>query len=288
MHVASLATSISDEAMAIAKAAHLSAINGASMRSRLIAGAQVANFHLYRGEYAEALAVVDEIRSRRLDSSPDGLYVEDSDLILYLGIKADALAGLGRLGDAAAQIVEGVELCPPEPPVQDTVNMLGAGLVVTAAQGKPELAARLFGWLDRGRSGGFYDIHDRKAALSAMRIVRRQLGETAVELAIRDGAATDPLELLRSLPGWVAESATAAARETLRHGDLTRREVEIVELVAQGKSNQEIADALFISPKTASVHVGNIKEKLGARTRLEVALRAREMGWATVARTVFD
>ena len=78
------------------------------------------------------------------------------------------------------------------------------------------------------------------------------------------------------------------ARETLRHGELTRREVEIVELVAQGKSNGEIAERLFISSKTASVHVANIKEKLGLSTRLEVALWAREMGLANVARTALD
>jgi DNA-binding NarL/FixJ family response regulator len=111
-----------------------------------------------------------------------------------------------------------------------------------------------------------------------MRTVRRQLGETAVALAMRDGAAADPVGLVRSLPRWLAERATTAAGNTLRHGDLTRREVEIVEFVAQGKSNGEIAEALFISPKTASVHVGNIKQKLGARTRLEVALWARQVG----------
>jgi predicted ATPase/DNA-binding CsgD family transcriptional regulator len=279
MHVTSLRKSIDEEAIAAAKAAYLSATHGAPMRARLMAGGQVANFYLYRREYAEALAVVDQIRSKLLDTGPNGLFVEDNDAILYLGIKANALAGLGRLGEAAAQIVEAVELCPPEPPLQDVVNILAAALIVTAAQGKFDLAARLFGWLDQGRSGGFYDLHDREAAVSAMRTVRRQLGETAVALAMLDGAAADPVGLVRSLPRWLAERATtAAAGNTLRHGDLTRREVEIVEFVAQGKSNGEIAEALFISPKTASVHVGNIKQKLGARTRLEVALWARQVG----------
>jgi len=116
--------------------------------------------------------------------------------------------------------------------------------------------------------------------VDVMRAVRRQLGATAVELAIRDGAAADPVKLLHSLPELLSDGTTTSALEPLRHGDLTRREIEILELVAQGMSNRQIADALFISPKTASVHVGNIKEKLGAQNRLEVALRARAMGLA--------
>lgn len=280
MFVASIRPRIDDDAMAAAMAAHLSAINGASMRMRLLTEGNVAMFYVYGHEYAEALAGVDQVLSRRLDTGPNGLFFEDSDVIWYFHIRSEALAGLGRLSEAAAQIVEAVELCPTEPPLQDVVAILASAQLVTAAQGKHELAARLFGWLDQGPSGGRFDIQDHKAALAAMRMVRHQLGETAVALAIRDGAAADPLELLRSLPEWLAESATTAARETLRHGDLTRREVEIVELVAQGKSNREIADALFISPKTASVHVANIKEKLGVSTRLEIALWAREMGFA--------
>ena len=156
------------------------------------------------------------------------------------------------------------------------MHILAAAQLLCAALGMHELAARLFGWLDHG---GRFDVPDRKVALATMRTARRQLGETAVALAIRDGAAADPVQLLRSLPEWLAETPATAGRERLRHGDLTRREVEIVQLVAQGKSNREIADALFISPKTASAHVANIKEKLGAQTRLEVALRAREMGF---------
>ena len=66
----------------------------------------------------------------------------------------------------------------------------------------------------------------------------------------------------------------------MRHGELTKREVEILGLVGQGKSDPEIAEILVISPKTASVHVTNIKGKLGLESRLEVALRARDLGLA--------
>jgi DNA-binding CsgD family transcriptional regulator len=58
---------------------------------------------------------------------------------------------------------------------------------------------------------------------------------------------------------------------------LTGREVEVLRLVAAGRSNREIAAALVISPKTASVHVSNILAKLGAATRTEAAVKAHQL-----------
>ena len=52
---------------------------------------------------------------------------------------------------------------------------------------------------------------------------------------------------------------------------LSAREWEVLELVAAGRSNAEIAEALFISPKTASVHVTHILDKLGVNNRVEAA-----------------
>ena len=59
---------------------------------------------------------------------------------------------------------------------------------------------------------------------------------------------------------------------------LTARETEILGLVAQGRSNGEVARQLFISTKTVSVHVSNILAKLGASGRTEAAAIARRDG----------
>jgi DNA-binding CsgD family transcriptional regulator len=59
---------------------------------------------------------------------------------------------------------------------------------------------------------------------------------------------------------------------------LTSREAEVLVLVAAGRSNRQIAQALFISPKTASVHVSNILAKLGVSTRVEAAAVAHRLG----------
>ncbi|MFD9075731.1 helix-turn-helix transcriptional regulator, partial [Streptomyces lasiicapitis] len=59
---------------------------------------------------------------------------------------------------------------------------------------------------------------------------------------------------------------------------LTVRERDVLRLVAAGRSNRQIAEELFISPKTASVHVSNILAKLGASGRGEAAAIAHRLG----------
>ena len=58
---------------------------------------------------------------------------------------------------------------------------------------------------------------------------------------------------------------------------LTPREIEVLRLVADGKTNSEIARDLFISTKTASVHVSHILAKLGVSSRVQAAGIARDM-----------
>ena len=59
---------------------------------------------------------------------------------------------------------------------------------------------------------------------------------------------------------------------------LTPREREVLQLVADGRSNPQIAAELFISRKTASVHVSNILGKLGVASRGEAAAVAHRLG----------
>jgi DNA-binding NarL/FixJ family response regulator len=60
--------------------------------------------------------------------------------------------------------------------------------------------------------------------------------------------------------------------------NLTARELEVLRLLVEGRSNRQIAEQLFISNKTASVHVTNLLAKLGVHSRLEAAAMARRLG----------
>jgi non-specific serine/threonine protein kinase len=63
-------------------------------------------------------------------------------------------------------------------------------------------------------------------------------------------------------------------------GELTAREQQAAMLVAQGKSNREIADQLVISERTVGNHVGNILSKLEFHSRTQIAAWAVEKGLA--------
>ncbi|EGL18437.1 response regulator receiver domain protein [Paenibacillus sp. HGF7] len=64
------------------------------------------------------------------------------------------------------------------------------------------------------------------------------------------------------------------------HEDLTEREMEVLRLIAAGKSNQEVADDLFIGIKTVKFHVTNVLAKLGVEDRTQAAIYAFKHGLA--------
>jgi DNA-binding CsgD family transcriptional regulator len=77
------------------------------------------------------------------------------------------------------------------------------------------------------------------------------------------------------------DAATRIAAEPpspLARLGLTAREQEVLALVATGRTNRQIAETLFISPKTATLHVSNILSKLGVTNRVEAATIAHRLG----------
>lgn len=71
------------------------------------------------------------------------------------------------------------------------------------------------------------------------------------------------------------------ASRALDRGGLTRREREILQHVALGRTNREIAQELFLSPRTVDMFVGNILAKLDSRSRVEAAQKAQALGLLT-------
>lgn len=107
--------------------------------------------------------------------------------------------------------------------------------------------------------------------LQSIRAVYR--GEAVLGSAI---AAT----VLTKFRGMMARDGQASPIESPAEGDdlLTPRENDVLNLVAQGLSNQAIADALVVSVPTVKVHVSNILAKLGASNRTEAVAEARRRG----------
>lgn len=75
-----------------------------------------------------------------------------------------------------------------------------------------------------------------------------------------------------------AAGAPAGQTKAARPGNLTRREIEVLRLMARGRSNREMATLLGITPKTAGHHVQHIYDKIGVSTRASAALFAVEHG----------
>jgi DNA-binding CsgD family transcriptional regulator len=110
---------------------------------------------------------------------------------------------------------------------------------------------------------------DRDAAAGQL----RRAAEIAAGLGARPLAEAVALLARRAR---IPTEGAAAGQNTGTAG-LTPREFDVLRLVAAGMSNARIASELFISPKTASVHVSNILAKLGASSRNEAAATAHEL-----------
>jgi DNA-binding CsgD family transcriptional regulator/tetratricopeptide (TPR) repeat protein len=109
-----------------------------------------------------------------------------------------------------------------------------------------------------------------EAATTAAALGAAPLGRLLAGLAKKAGI---------SLPAGIEAPATAGGGTGRGPAyDLTTREAEVLRLVAAGWTNQQIADELFITRKTASVHVSNIMGKLGAANRGEAAAAAHRLG----------
>jgi DNA-binding NarL/FixJ family response regulator len=102
---------------------------------------------------------------------------------------------------------------------------------------------------------------------------------TARKLGARPLAAAAAMEVSR-LGESVAERLGVRAEADADGAGLSRREREVLRLVAVGHTNREIAHDLFLSSRTVDMHVRNILRKLDCRSRVEAAGRARELGLA--------
>ncbi|HET7578233.1 MAG TPA: response regulator transcription factor [Bacillales bacterium] len=100
----------------------------------------------------------------------------------------------------------------------------------------------------------------------------------APEIAKAIRAASKGESVLESKVTGKVLSRMRRSNDTKPHEDLTQRELEILRLIADGKTNQEIADELFIAIKTVKTHITNIFSKLEVEDRTQAAIYAHRNG----------
>ena len=139
-----------------------------------------------------------------------------------------------------------------------------------------EDAARLLGAAEtlwRSIGGNVSQMVYRRWDHRSEELVRASIGDRRFEEAFGEGAAYSVDQALATAFDEAGGTRGSPARKmrTAIPGGLTRREWEIAQLLAEGLSNKEVAERLFISRRTAETHVEHILTKLGFRSRTQVS-----------------
>jgi DNA-binding NarL/FixJ family response regulator len=240
----------------------------------------LARLHFARGDLALAVAVIDgalgqlvgdRLRAGRLLALVVEVELARDDV-------AAAVAALARLTECS----EGAES-----PILRAQAARAAGLVA-ARQGHAEAAAEAFQAARRELAHQEEPVLAARIRLEAAEVVALT-GDTAAAvtearaaLAVfeRLGAARDADRAGAFLRSLGAAGRTRARDRATALGALSGREREVLTLLGQGLTNPEIAQRLYITPKTAEHHVGRILTKLGVRSRTEAAAVAAVEGIA--------
>lgn len=164
------------------------------------------------------------------------------------------------------------ELLVAGSPAQGSV----ADLVARAKQAHPTLAVLVL--LPVAEAGQFRAV----LAAGADSVLTRTVGPGELEDAVRRLAAGERvLTAAAVLTGMMERDPTSGPAASAAGGLLTAKEREVLWLLAQDKSNREIADALVVSEATVKSHLSRLYDKLDVSGRREAVRRAMELGFLT-------
>src|SRR5258705_330838 len=185
-------------------------------------------------------------------------------------LRSAGLAVRGGRGDTS--VAEDMEQLRKWWSVDIMLPIIGVGPAVDAYRqlDQPAEAEKLLADISALSTEGFqtpwFMARIRFSSLGLELLSHRVVTEPAAAVVARD---LDAKPLLAELGGADAGVGPAA---------LTARETEVLALLAEGRTNRQLARELYISEKTVSVHVSNILAKLGVRSRTEAAAVARRDG----------
>jgi non-specific serine/threonine protein kinase len=188
----------------------------------------------------------------------------------------------GDLVRAAQTFDQSIELCLEVGSLELFCYCLVGLAGVMLREGLPEQAARLMGAAEglRERAGlGVWPVRNEveRRLAAALRVDGLQSAwREGRGLALRQAAA------LARAPRTPASTASAPGTngrlQALADTELTLREQQVAALIAEGKTSKEIAQALVIAERTADTHAAHIRDKLGLRSRAEIAAWAVRQG----------
>jgi DNA-binding CsgD family transcriptional regulator len=209
----------------------------------------------------------------------------------YLLIRGFARIRAGDPDAARGDVIEGAELTGQVGAIPDVITALAHAADWLASVGHRDRAVAHLVAADQIRSDHGIEL-DR---VFPMAVVLHDLGMSAVDVArlrkatLSHSSPEDALnDAVRDLGSATILSSRVGGGPDPSPDALTAREREVLALVVAGRSNTEIADELFISRKTASVHVANIKGKFGAASRVEIATMALERGLVALGASAPD
>jgi predicted ATPase/DNA-binding CsgD family transcriptional regulator len=172
---------------------------------------------------------------------------------------------------AAGHFAEGLRLSAE---VGDAPNIVFCVQGLAAIEADPEHAVRLWAaadaLLERTDAGGYITRPDQEPVRRAVAGARAALGEDRFAAAWADGRALSPSDLLALALHRCAERPAPQADPD----GLTPREAEVLDLIAAGRANKQIAGELSISVSTVEQHVTRLYAKIGARGRADAAVHA--------------
>jgi len=148
-------------------------------------------------------------------------------------------------------------------------------------QGRSETAVMIFGAAAALRAplGSVIDSADQSDYERLNAELRSTLGDNAFRMNWSKGEALSLNAAIDAACAEPDESITPSVRrDKEKHHGLTAREREVAALIAQGKSNREIAETLVLSERTIEGHVSNVFNKLGFTARTQIAAWVVEKG----------